>query len=148
MTDGEPAFLVVGHVSRAHGTKGEVFVEPLTDHPGDVFVPGVVLRQGDARGGAPDPDAPPLRVESVRPFKHGALVTFGGVGDRNESERLRGRYLLVERDRLPPLEAGEVFLHQLVGMEVVGANGTRVGEVIEVYELAPADLLEIRTDKG
>ena len=146
--DGEPAFLVVGHVSRAHGTRGEVFVEPLTDHPGDVFVPGVVLRQGDAQGRAPDPDLPPLRVESVRPFKHGALVTFGGIEDRSEAERYRGRYLLVERDFLPPLSEGEVFLHQLVGMEVVGTDGVRVGEVIEVYELSPADLLEVRTDKG
>lgn len=148
MTDGEPAFLVVGHIGRAHGTRGEVFVEPLTDHPGDVFVPGVVLRPGDAHGRAPDPDAAPLRVEEVRPFKQGALVTFGGVEDRNTADRLRGRYLLVERDRLPPLAEGEVFLHQLVGMEVFGPDGARVGEVVEVYELSPADLLEVRTDKG
>ena len=27
----EPAYLVVGHVNKAHGTKGELFVWPLTD---------------------------------------------------------------------------------------------------------------------
>ena len=148
MKEGEPAFLAVGHVSRPHGTQGELFVQSLTDHPGDVFVPGVVLRLGDGVSGVPDPDLPPLRVDEVRPFQEGFLVCFGGVEDRNAADLLRGRYLLMERDRLPPLREGEVFFHQLPGMEVFTVGGTRVGEVTEVFELRPADLLEVRTEKG
>lgn len=148
MNEGEPAFLVVGHVSKPHGTQGELFVQPLTDHPGNVFVPGVVLRLGDGDSGVPDPDLPPLRVDEVRPFQQGWLVSFGGVESRNAADLLRGRYLLMERDRLPPLAEGEVFFHQLPGMEVVMVDGTRVGEVTEVFELRPADLLEVRTQKG
>lgn len=143
---GEPAYLVVGHVSKPHGMRGELFIEALTDHPGDVFVPGMVLRPGGAE--APDPDLPPLRVEEARSFKKGVLVSFGGVHHRDEGDRLRGLYLWVERERLPALAEGEVFFHQLVGMEVFGADGARVGEVIEVYELSPADLLEVRTERG
>ena len=143
-----PEYLVVGQLARAHGTRGELLVEPLTDHPGDVFAPGVVLRPADAAGAGPDPDLPPLRVRTVRPFRHGWLVTFGGVEDRSAAELLRGRYLVIERDRLPALAEGEVFLHQLIGLAVDRSDGTRVGEVVQVYELRPADLLEVRMEGG
>ena len=37
-----------------------------------------------------------------------------------------------------------MFYHDLLGMQVETVEGERVGEVIEIYELNPADLLEIR----
>jgi 16S rRNA processing protein RimM len=148
MTPDEPAFLVVGQVRKPHGTKGELVVEPLTDHPGDVFVSGVVLRPGDASGSEPDPARPPLLIEDARPFQAAWLVSFEGVEDREGGDRLRGVYLLMDRALLPELAEGEVFYHQLPGMEVYTADGARLGEVSRVYELRPADLIEVRTEKG
>jgi 16S rRNA processing protein RimM len=145
---GLPDYLVVGHVAKPHGTRGELVVQSLTDHPGDVYAPGVVLRMADARGAEPDPDLPPFRIDEVRPFQRGWLVTFGGVEDRDAADLLRGRYLLIERSRLPELAEGEVFLHQLPGLRVETVTGERVGEVIEVYDVPPTDLLEVRTGKG
>ena len=144
----EPAFLVVGHVRKPHGTRGELVVEGLTDHPGDVFVPGVVLRPGDASGRAPDPDAAPLEVVGARPFKGEWLVVFDGVADRDAADRLRGRDLLIERERLPEPGEGELRYYELIGVEVLTADGARVGEIVEVYEQRSADLLEVRTAKG
>ena len=49
MSDGErrdPLHLVVGHLSKAHGTKGELVVLPLTDHPEGTYASGVVLSLG------------------------------------------------------------------------------------------------------
>jgi 16S rRNA processing protein RimM len=75
-------------------------------------------------------------------------VTFGGVETRNEAEALVGRYLLRERDALEPREAGEVFYHELLGSEVVTADGRLLGKVVEVYEMQPSDLLEVRGADG
>ena len=144
----EADFLIVGHVARPHGTKGELLVRSLTDNPGDVFAPGVVLRPSDEDGVAPDPALSPLRVAAARPFRQGWLVTFGGIAERNAADFLRGRYVLIERARLPPLAEGEVFAHDLIGLEVLTGDGARVGEVTEVFELKPADLLEVRTARG
>jgi len=148
VTSEEPAFLVVGHVSKPHGNRGELFLQLLTDHPDDLFVPGVVLRPGDAEGQGPDPRLPALQVEEARPFKKGWLISFKGVESRSAADFLRGRYLMAERERLSALAEGEVFYHQLLGMEVVTTQGVRLGEISEVYELLPADLLEVRTEQG
>jgi 16S rRNA processing protein RimM len=144
----DPRFLVVGHINKSHGTKGEVFVWPLTDHPESVYAPGVVVLVGDAQGHEPDPEVGPRRIEAVRAFRNGYLVAFGGVDDRYLADELRGRYLMMPIESLAPLEKGEVFYHQLLGMEVVTKGGDRVGEIVEVYELRPAQMLEVRGPDG
>jgi 16S rRNA processing protein RimM len=144
----DPAYLVVGHLNKPHGTKGEVFVWPLTDHPESVYAPGVALFSGDEGADQPDLDAPPLRIHAVRAFRRGFLVSFDGVRDREGAEIIRGRYLFTEASAVAPLAENELFYHQLLGMEVVTKDGELVGEVAEVYELRPADLLEVHGPKG
>jgi len=143
----DPDHLVVGHVSKPHGTKGELFVWPLTDRPDEVLGPGRTVLLGDEEGALAD-DADELVVERSRPFKRGTLVKFEGLDERNDVEAFAGRYLLVPIDGLAQLEEGEVFYHQLLGSEVVTADGETVGRVREVYETAPAHLLEVKAEDG
>jgi 16S rRNA processing protein RimM len=144
----DPRFLVVGHLNKPHGTKGELFVWPLTDHPESVYVAGAVLKVAAEGGQEPHADLAPLRITGVRPFRSGYLVTFAGVRSREDAELLKGRYLLTELESLPPLEGGELFYHQLLGMEVVTREGRLLGEIVEVYELRPAHLLEVHGPAG
>ena len=148
MGRGDPQYLVVGHLNKPHGTKGEFFVWPLTDHPESVYAPGVVLLLGEEDENEPNPDLPPLRIESVRPFKRGVLVCFGGVDSRSQADLLRGRYLFRAADALEPLAEGEVFYHQLLGLAVSTVDGVEVGKVTEVFELASADMLEVQGENG
>lgn len=143
-----PPFLVVGHLNKPHGTKGELFVWPLTDHPGSVFAPGVTLRVANAEGDAPDPFFPALKIETVRPYRRGFLVKFVGTADRDGAERLRDRYLLRPFEEVEGLAEGEVFYHQLLGLFVETVDGTPVGRVVEVYEIRPADMLAVEDDHG
>ncbi len=144
----EPTHLVVGYIAKAHGTQGEVYVHALTDHPEESFSPGVVLLSGGEHDPEPDWDRPPLRIVEVRPFRDGVLALFGGIRDRNDAEALCGLYLHRALDDLEPLAEGEVFYHQLVGLRVRTTTGAEVGEVAEVYELSPSDLIEVRTPTG
>ncbi|HCR03639.1 MAG TPA: ribosome maturation factor RimM [Gemmatimonadetes bacterium] len=148
VTSEEPVFLIVGYVGKPHGNRGDLLVQLLTDYPNDLFVPGMILRPGDAEGQGPDPRLPALQVEEACPFKKGWLISFKGVENRTAADFLRGRYLMAERRQLPALAEGEVFYHQLLGMEVVTTHGVRLGKISEVYELLPADLLEVRTEQG
>ena len=144
----DPTHLVVGHLTRPHGTKGEFLCSVLTDYPEHVFASGVVLSLGGEDDHAPNPDLPPLRIESVREHPKGALVTFGGVTDRTGAELFQGRYLYLPLEEVEPLAEGELFYHQLLGMAVETAGGETIGTVQEVYELGPTDLLEVSGGKG
>jgi 16S rRNA processing protein RimM len=143
-----PDHLIVGHVSKPHGTRGEVFVWPLTDRPDEIFAAGREVRVGEVSGHLTQ-DAPTTVVEGEpRPFKRGLLVKFAGLDDRAAVETLSGRYLLVPMGEIAPLAEGEIFYHQLLGLVVETVEGGRVGTVREVYETEPAHLLEVRGDDG
>jgi 16S rRNA processing protein RimM len=148
MASSHPPYLAVGHVNKAHGTRGEIFVWSLTSHPESSFAPGVILHVGEVRGEGPDPVEPSIEVEGVRPFRKGYLLKVRGVEDRDGAAELAGRYLLRPVEELEALEEGELFYHQLLGMEVRTTAGLEVGEVTEVYELRPAHLLEVRGRGG
>ena len=144
----DPDFLVVGHVVKPHGIRGELLVSSLTDHPDVTFSPGVVVVLGDADRGTCSGDEPTLSITEARPHKGGYLVSFVDIETRTDAEALQGRYLLRAVEELEPLGEGEIFYHQLLGMAVETTDGARLGEVVEVYELAPSDLLAVRGARG
>jgi 16S rRNA processing protein RimM len=143
VTHSDPPFLVVGHLNKPHGTKGEFFVWPLTDRKESVFQVGAEVLVANEDGDLPDDRFSALRIEEIRPFKRGLLLRFEGIGTRNEAELIRDRYILLPFDRIEPLDEGDVFYHQLLGMTVVTTGGEEIGRVSEVYELEPADMLEV-----
>jgi 16S rRNA processing protein RimM len=143
----QPSHLVVGHVTKPHGTKGELFVWPLTDSVGDVYAPGRSVLIGDEHGQL-DPDGGSLFVESARDFKRGLLVKFEGRTDRQAVKDLANRYLLVPIEEAPQRDEAEVYYHELLGMQVVTKEGESIGEVREVYETEPAHLLEVKSSSG
>jgi len=139
---------VVGHINKPHGTRGEVFVWVLTDHPDSVFAEGAALHIAGADDRTPDPMQPTLRVRSVRPFRRGLLVGFEGVHDRSGAENLRDRYLLKSFHEVEPVDEDELFYHEILGMKVETQAGEALGEVVELYELRPAHMLEVRGPSG
>ena len=144
MGHSEPSYLVVGHLNKPHGTKGELFVWPLTDHPEESFSPGVILFLGDETGNSPDTSRTSLVILSARPFRRGYLIHLDGVESREGAEALQGLYVLRPTEELGGVEEGEFFYHQLLGLKVTTVDGVDVGKIVEVYELRPADLLEVR----
>ena len=116
----------MGRIARAHGVKGEVVVDLVTDRLERV-APGSVLT---AKGR-------PLEVTASRPHQGKHLVTFAGVTDRNAAEALRGAVLTA-----PPLNDPEtIWVHELIGAEVVDTDGTVLGTVTAVEANPASDLL-------
>ena len=142
-----PEYAIVGRVRRAHGIRGELVVEPVTDAPDAIFASGRRVFLGRADGILPD-EARTLQVARARDFKEGLLVMFEGLADRNEAERLRDRTLLIPVEELPEPDEDEVYFHDLIGMTARLEDGTVVGEVVTLWELPQALTLEIRRPKG
>ena len=142
-----PEHLVVGYVARAHGTRGELFVMPLTDRPDDVFVAGNELLVGNEEG-AVDDDSGVIAIAEVRSFKRGFLLRIDGIESRTDADSFAQLYLLAPTAALPPLDDDEVYYHELLGLTVETTDGVPVGRVREVYETEPHHLLEVEDDDG
>ena len=79
--------------------------------------------------------------------KGGAIVRFAETADRTAAEKLRGTLLTVPRSALPPLEEGEYYHADLIGLAAVSDAGNALGTVIAVENYGAGDVIEIeRTD--
>lgn len=155
-----PAFAIVGRIRKAHGIRGEVVVEPITDEPDAIFAAGRRVFAGTADGSlvpppgtlrdGRDPGPRELHVRHSSPFKGGLLVAFDAIADRTEAERWRERYLLVPVEELTPPGDDEVYVHDLVGMRVEHAAGAagEIGRVTTTFDLPQGLMLEVRTAAG
>jgi len=134
--------LVVGQIVRPHGVHGELVVDVRTDEPELRYAVGSVLATDPATAG-------PLTVEAVRPHQGRLLVTFDGIADRTAADGLRGVFLCVDSETLPPpADPDEFHDHQLVGLKAYGPDGEELGQVIRVEHAPASDLLVIRLGDG
>ena len=133
--------VTVGRIGRAHGIKGDVFIDVRTDEPGRRFQPGATLLMGEARR--------PITLSTVKWNRGSLIVSFDGHPDRTAVEKLTGELLhvLVPADERPS-DAEEYFDRQLVGLGVLNAAGEQVGSVSEVLHLPAQDVLQIDTTDG
>jgi 16S rRNA processing protein RimM len=138
-----PDFIIVGRVRKAHGIRGEVVVEVITDAPDAAFASGRRVFAGTVAGDLA-PNRLELHVRTSRPFNEGLLVGFAEVPDRNAAETWRGRYLLLPVKELPAPDESEVYVHELVGMRVELGDGQLVGTVEEIYELPQGLAIDVR----
>jgi 16S rRNA processing protein RimM len=120
--------LEVGYVARAHGLHGEVLVALTTDRVERVD-PGTVLTT----------DLGELTVAASRPHQDRWIVTFAGHETREQAEALRGQVL-----RAAPLDdPAELWVHDMVGAEVLTTAGDRLGRCVAVVANPAADLIEL-----
>lgn len=119
--------VLVGTVARSHGNRGEVIVNLETDFPEERFRSGVVLQR--SRAGQPQP---PLSITSARWHQGRPVLLVEGVSSISEAERLAGCDLWVPDEAQQALPDGTYWHHQLIGSEVVTAEGKTVGRVTAV----------------
>ena len=66
-----------------------------------------------------------LELESIRDGGgKGAVARFAGIADRTAAEALRGSLVEVDRASLPPLEEGEYYHADIIGLPCVDQAGS------------------------
>lgn len=106
---------------KAHGLRGAVLVEALTDTPEAVFEPGRRLVPVDDAGA---PVGPELVVRRGRPFRGQWLLEFAGLESRTAVETRPWMWLGARRAELTPPRADQLYVHEIAGTTVV--SGERV----------------------
>jgi 16S rRNA processing protein RimM len=75
--------------------------------------------------------------------KGGAIARLAESTSRADAEKLRGTVLTVPREALPPLEPGEFYHADLIGLPVVTDAGEAVGTVLAIENFGATDIIEI-----
>ena len=134
--------VIVGRVRRPHGIGGEVVVESMTDAEGR-FDQGSSLQMVLPADGD-EQQVHRLEVKGSRPHSGALLVTFAGVGDRDQADDLRGAWLVVDRSEVPQPPEGGHYFFDLIGCTCHDQELGAIGEVIDVVADGGGFLLELR----
>ena len=136
---GEPVFIAVGFLRRAHGIHGEMIMDVLTDFP-ERLKPRRVLYAGD--------EHEPVRIQSVRWHNKVMLVKILGYDSPEAAAKYRNTTLFVRMDELPELPEGEYYHHQLIGLRVVLESGETAGVLEEILTTGANDVYTVRKPDG
>jgi 16S rRNA processing protein RimM len=128
----------IARIGAAHGTGGQIRLQPFTTRAEDVAAYGP-LETSDGRV---------FEIESLRPGKDFLVARLKGVGDRTAAERLCNTDLYVPRERLPAPEPDEFYHADLIGLRAEDAAGRAIGVVAAVHNFGASDILEIAPETG
>ena len=132
--------LRVGVISNTHGIHGEVKVYPTTED----IKRFDVLKQVFLDTGK---ELKELEVTGVKYFKNLAILKFKGYDSINDVERWKQMDLLVTRENAIPLEEGEYYIYDLIGLSVFDEDkpDVPVGTLTEVLQTAANDVYVVKT---
>jgi len=150
-------WVTVGVIVRPFGIRGELKVRSETDFPEVRFQPGARLHwwlppkpEPDDAEPAPTRKRPPRTqppqacvVKSARWHGEHLVIQLEGIDTRDQAEALRGAWLLIPPEERMPLEEGQYYIDDLIGMEVFTESGERVGKLKHVRHGAAYDLYDI-----
>ena len=133
--------LRVGVIVKTHGIRGEVKVYPTTDSP-DRFdeVREIILKQNN--------HTRYLEVEKARYFRNLVILKFKGIDSINDVEAFRGAELYVDRKYGVPLEEGEYYIADIIGLKVITDDGNELGTVRDVLETGANDVYIVDAPSG
>ena len=130
----------MGVVTRAHGIRGDVVVKWFGEDPAAVGSYGMFEDEHGTRE---------YRIERAKPLKGDTFVAhFTGVDSRDDAEAFRGTALFVNRTAMPPTEADEFYLIDLVGLDAVDLEDRPVGRVLAMHNFGAGDIVEIEPADG
>ena len=135
----EDVRLTVGRIGGPHGVNGEMRMTLLTDAPDRLLeIEHVYLGNSDT----------PVSLDSVRFHGDAALFFLEGVETPEDARKLGGLDVKIAGTDAKPLEEGEYFLYQLIGLRAITPEGDDIGVVVDLMETGANDVLVIAPDGG
>ncbi len=135
------ARILVGVIGRPHGVRGLVRVTSYTADPAALADYGTLQDETGARyrltWRGPG-------IAAVALWQDGA---WAEIRDRDHAARLTNRRLYLDRAALPPPDADEFYLADLIGLEAILPEGAR-GRVRAVHDYGAGASLEIERPEG
>ncbi len=131
--------MLVGRIAAAHGVRGDLKVQPLTDFPerfqrlGSIFV---------------GPSHEERLITAAHRRGDAVIIRLQDVESREEAQALRGVELWVPRAEATPLPPGQFYHDDIIGLQVQTADGALVGVVSDILVTGANDVYVVDGDEG
>jgi 16S rRNA processing protein RimM len=130
-TNGEPVYLIVGYLRRAHGVRGEMVMEVHTDFP-ERLKPKTKVFVGK--------DYQPMTIAAIRNHSQGLLIKLNGLDTPEDTAPYRNQLVYVTAADRPPLPKGQFYYHELIGFDVVNEEESFIGKLAEIMQTGANDV--------
>ena len=137
--DGEPVYLVVGFLRRAHGVQGEMIMDVHTDFP-ERLRRGRKLYLGE--------EHQPMTLASARSHAKGMLIKLEGIETPEDIAPFRNQWIYVKASEVPALPEGQIYQYELFGFKVLEENGNPLGELVEIIETGANNVYVVKDEAG
>ena len=134
-------YLEIGQIVNTFGIKGMVKVKPFTD---DInrFDRLETIYIKNKKG------KKEYKIQEVKYHKQMVMLKLEGIENPEEAEKLRGSYLLIDRDKEEPLEEGTYYIVDLLGLEVFSDEGELLGKVDDIFNTGSNDIYVVKDELG
>ncbi len=133
--------ILVGKISSVFGIKGWVKVFSYTQPREQIFnyTPWFLAKK--------DGGLKSIQVLDSRKQGKSLVARLEGIETRQQAEALIGAQIKIQRSQLPPLEPGEYYWHDLIGLKVEDLSHRSLGRIAEMMETGANDVMIVR-DEG
>ena len=129
--------IIIGKIGAAHGVRGDMKVYPLTDFP-DRFN---TIKKAFI-------DDKEINIISTRYQNNFVVMKVKGVNSREEVARYTNKLLKINRSDVPPLNEGEYYSFDIIGLKVINQDDVVLGEIIEILKTGSNDVYITKTPEG
>ena len=139
----ESKMFEIGTITKPQGVRGEMRVYPTTDDPSrfaQLVGEEIILRLNGTEK--------PYKLQQAREHKNIVLVKLEGVTDRNTAETLVRSVILIPDNMALPLDEGEYFVRDLIGLTVEDKAGNPIGTLQKVLHTNANDVYVIEPIEG
>ena len=131
--------VVLGEIGRVHGLKGWLKLISFTSPIENILDYSRFTAQVEGR-------SQELELDEHSRANKALLVHFKGYDDPETARLLTGTELTIANEKLPQLEHGEFYWHQLQDLKVVNQTDQMFGRVSHLLETGANDVLVVKAD--
>jgi 16S rRNA processing protein RimM len=130
--------ICIAKIVNVHGIKGEVKIKTYTISDNDIFTFKAIY----------DEENNLYNIKKSGVSKGCIIARINDLKDRNESTKLVGKELFIEREELPEINDEEFYHSDLIGLDIVDLDRKRLGSVKAIHNFGNSDILEIEFTKS
>ena len=127
----------LGYVNNVRGLRGEIKVIHYCDYKEFFEILDTVIIRNHS-----------YQIQGIKYYKDQVILKLSGIDTVEQAETMKRQTVYARKEDLPPLEEGVFYIVDLIGIKAYLEDGTYVGEVTDVIQHGPTDLLELKAPDG